>query len=220
MKEYYDVLTKNPLFKNISNKDLTSILECLNSIARSFYKGEFIFHAGDKAARVGIVLEGNAQVIKEDFNGDKTIISDIEAGDLFAEAYACAQVDELPISVLAVKNCRILFISYKKIMTTCTSACAFHRILIENMLSIVARKNIMLDQKIEHVTKRTTREKLISYLFSEMDKNKCGTFAIPFDRQQLADYLSVDRSAMCAELGKMKREGMIEYKKNRFTVNV
>ena len=136
--------------------------------------------------------------------------------DLFAEAFACAQVNEMPMDVTASESSEVLFLDFAKLITTCQDTCGFHKRLVENMMKVLAYKNVFLMQKVEHVTRRNTREKLLSYLSSQALKSGCSSFDIPFDRQELADYLAVDRSAMSAELARMKNEGLLKFKHNHF----
>jgi CRP-like cAMP-binding protein len=165
---------------------------------------------------VGVVLRGDVHIMQEDYWGNRTILARVDPGGLFAEAFSCSQTDELPVSVIAVEKSDVLLVDYKRIITTCSSGCAFHSKLIRNMMQILARNNILLTQKMEHITQRTTREKLFSYLSAQAKRAGSPRFVIPFDRQELADYLSVDRSALSSELGKMRAAGILSFEKNRF----
>jgi CRP-like cAMP-binding protein len=213
---FMPILNNSPLFAGIPDKDIESLLGCLSAVRRSYKKGEFVFAEGDSPETVGLVLSGSAHIINEDFWGNRNIISEIGAGNLFAEAFVCAEADTLPVSVVTAENTEVLLIDYRRIVTTCSSACTFHASMVENMLKILARKNVALVEKIEHLTKRGTREMLLSYLSEQAKINKSDAFNIPFDRQELADYLAVDRSALSAEMSKMKRQGLIDYQKNHF----
>ncbi|GHT78310.1 cyclic nucleotide-binding protein [Actinomycetota bacterium] len=214
-----ETLQNCPLFLDIDKQDILPLLDCLKSVQKTHKKNSFVFRAGDKATTVGIVLKGNVHVMQEDFWGNRTILANIESGGVFAEAFSCSQTNTLPISVIAASAAEVLLLDYQRIITSCSSACAFHTKLIKNMLKILAGNNIRLTQKMEHITQRTTRQKLLSYL-SEQAKlakaNKANSFYIPFDRQQLADYLSVDRSALSNELSKMRQDGLLLYHKNHF----
>lgn len=216
MNNLYKILKSNPLFHQIEDSDLTSILKCLSAQQKLFAKNEIIFRVNDKIASVGIVLSGLVQIMKEDVLGNRTILANLEEGDMFGEAFACAKVDSIPVNVTAATDCTVLLIDYQKIITTCQSSCQFHAKLIENMLTILARKNVFLNQKIEYLSKRTTKDKLISYLSYEAQITGSNSFQIPFNRQELADYLCVDRSALSRELSKMKEEGILSFQKNRF----
>lgn len=216
MKKYFKVLKNSALFSNISENDLENILKCLSSKNKFYKKNDFIFSEEDSTNYAGIVISGSVCVIKEDFWGNRAILDKLEVGDLFGEAYALADMDSLPISVIATQDCEVVLINCKKILKTCSNACSFHTRLVNNLMKILASKNISLNQKIYHLVKRTTREKLISYLSEQAEKQKSNTFKIPFNRQELADYLSVDRSAMSHELSKLKNEGIIEFNKSEF----
>lgn len=168
---------------------------------------------------MGLVLEGAVHIIKEDFWGNRSIIARIGPGELFAEAFSCAEIPSLPVSAAAVTDCTVLSINYRKIITVCSHACVFHTRLIHNMLHILALKNQMLMDKLGYLTKRTTREKLLSYLSAQAVQTGSSRFFIPFDRQELADFLCVERSAMSAELSRLKKEGLLDYRKNEFTLN-
>lgn len=211
----YDV-KKCPLFMGINDSQLETLLNCLTATRRTYKKDSFIFREDGKAASVGIVLDGGVYVVKEDFWGSRVIIAYIKSGGLFGEALSCAGVEKLPVSVVAAEKSEIMLIDYRKLVTSCTSACVFHAQLIKNMLHLLARENIMLTQKMEHMSKRTTREKLMSFLSFQAIKEKSNLVEIPFNRQDLADYLCVDRSALSRELGLMQKDGLLRYDKNRF----
>ena len=218
MEKYLDLLKTVSLFANVDMSDIKFLLNCLSAKTERFKENETIFLAGNKAEFVGIVLSGQVQVVKEDFYGNKNIVASIEKGQLFGEAFACADLKILPVSVFSAEDSEIMLIDYRKIITTCSNTCSFHSKLIYNMLRIVANKNIILSQKIEFISKRTTKEKLLAYLSSEAKKAGSNSFSIPFSRQELADFLSVDRSAMSAELCKLRDSGVIEFNKNKFVL--
>ena len=216
MEKYTDVLISCELFDGISQDDLRALLHCLNAHVRSYEKSAFIFSMGDAVTSIGIVLSGAAHVIKEDYWGARAILAHIEPGGLFGEAFTCAGIDQLPLSVSAAEKTEVLLIDYRRIIQTCSNACNFHTRLVMNMLRLLARKNIMLTQKIEVLTRKTTREKLLSYLSAQAIHAGSSRFQIPFNRQALADYLSVERSAMSAELSKMQRDGLIKTDRRHF----
>lgn len=211
-------MIQSPLFKGIAENDLKELLKCLNAKESAYEKNDFIFRAGDKASSIGVILSGGVYVLKEDFWGNRTILAKLEEGDLFGEAFACREEEKLPVSVMAVEKSRILFVDYRRIITNCPNTCVFHASLIENMIRILAGKNVMLTQKMEHMSKRTTREKILSYLSAQAVRCGSNAFTIPFNRQELADFLCVERSAMSAELGKMRKEGLLSCEKSRFVL--
>lgn len=219
MVNYYPVLKKVMLFDGIDEADIGSLLKCLSANEKKFNKGDIIYMDGDTILHVGIVLSGKVQIIKEDYFGNRTIMTEIGEGEIFGEVFACSKTDKIPVTVVSATNSVVLFVNYRHVITVCSSSCEFHLKLIENMLGILARKNFMLNHKIDCLSKRTTRERILTYLSFQSKKAKSNSFTIPFNRQELADYLCVDRSAMSSELGKMRDEGMVEFNKNKFTLH-
>ena len=216
MKKYLSVLTSCPLFKGIVADELEKLLGCLRPKVITALRGEMIMGEGDPATQIGIILSGSVQVIREDYYGNRSIMGKIGAGDMFAEAFACAGVACMPVSVIALEASEILLIEAASIMHSCAKGCGFHQQLIHNMVKILATKNLMCNQKIEVTSKRSTREKLMAYLMLQAKKEGSSTFVIPYDRQELADYLEVERSGLCAEISKLRREGILKSEKNRF----
>lgn len=207
---------QSPLWKGIAPQDLGQMLQCLTATERQYQKGEFLFYAGDKITAVGLVLSGCLHLVQEDFWGNRAILAEVTEGQLFGETYACIPSETLHISVYAAQDTKVLYLDVQRILQTCTSACHFHTQLIRNLLEISARKNLMLTQKISHMNQRTTREKLLSYLSEQAQKAGSACFTIPFSRQQLADYLCVERSAMSNTLCKLRDEGVLSFVRNRF----
>jgi CRP-like cAMP-binding protein len=216
MKKYLDVLKTVDLFKGIEEAELTSLLSCLSAQEAHYEKGQTVFSSGDSIERFGIVLAGQVQVIQDDYYGNRSILAKIGAGNLFGESFAYAEIKKLPVSVIAITESELLLIDCRRLAAPCTKVCVFHSKLIQNMLNIVSMKNIVLTQKIEFTAKRTTREKLLAYLSAEAKKAGSSSFCIPFNRQELADYLSVERSAMSAELSKLRADGILNFYKNQF----
>lgn len=216
MKRYVSILQRSPLFKSMSEQDLLAMLTCLSATVKEYHKDECIWLSGDQVKQVGLVLNGEVLIIKDDLYGNRSVLANVCVGDLFGEAFSCAGIKSLPVSVITVSKSTIMLIDYQRIINTCSNTCVFHMKLIENMLKILADKNIMLTQKIDHMSQRTTREKLLSYLSYVSTRANSTTFNIPFNRQELADYLCVDRSAMSSELGKLKAEGIIDFDRNEF----
>jgi len=209
-------LQQCPLFLQLSPTETELALECLAAYIRNYQKNDYIFHTEDTAGPIGIVLTGKAHVIREDYWGNREVLSPIEAGDMFGEAFACAGVPRLPVSVIAAGETEICFLDYPKLFSQRTASYSFQFKLIQNMLQILAGKNITLTQKMEHISKRTLREKILSYLSSLAIKTDSSHILIPFNRQELANYLSVDRSALSRELSIMQKEGLIQYTGSEF----
>ena len=218
MKKYLPVLKKCGLFNEIEEENLLAMLGCLEAKVISIEKERTIFQEGTPAKYIGIVLEGSVQMVQDDFYGNRTLVTHIEKNGLFGESFACAGTQNLPVSFLASQNGEVLFIDCKRITDTCCNACSFHKQVIFNLLHLVARKNLDLHQKIEITSKRTTREKLMAYLLSMAKQTNSNSFTIPYDRQALADYLGVERSAMSAEISKLRKDGIIECQKSNFTI--
>jgi len=218
MNDHSAGLANSPFFAGISEDNIEEMLTCLSARRKSYKKGEFILTAGDTTDSVGMVVSGSILVVKEDYWGNRFILSEMGPGMIFAETYACLATVPLEVTVEASSDCEILFLNFNKILTTCSNACEFHARLIHNLTTILASRNKMLTKKLEHMSQKTIRDKLLSY-FSDMSIS-CGspTFTIPFNRQQLADYLSSDRSALSTELGKLQKEGVIKVSKNTFTL--
>lgn len=218
MKNLHPIMEKCPLFDGILMEDLGSMLGCIGGKQINAAKGEYIFYEGEPAVYVGMVLSGAVRMEREDYYGNRSIVAHIGPAELFGETYACADVAALPISIVADEDCAVLLMDCRRITRTCSHACAFHSRIIFNLLRLVAEKNLVYDQKIQVTSKRSTREKLMAYLLNQAKIQGSSTFRIPYDRQELADYLEVDRSGLSAEISKLRREGILLSEKNQFTI--
>lgn len=218
MKDYFDRLCACPLFRDIERQELAKALECLSARVSSLAKGEVVLSEGDPANDVGIVLSGKLQIVRTDFFGNRSILAHLVPGELFGESFACAGVKEVPVTVAAVENAEVMLIDCLKITRSCGNTCHFHQRMIFNLLQIVAAKNLVFHQKIEVTSKRTTREKLMTYLTLQAKQQGSLEFEIPYDRQELADYLEVERSGLSAEIGKLRRQGIIETERRSFKI--
>ncbi len=216
MKPYVNVLAHCPLFFGIEEENLLKMLHCLGARVERFDKKYTVFSEGSPARYIGIVLSGSAQISQVDYYGNRSILSTVHRSDVFAEAFACAGVKELPVSVVANEPCEIMFIDCSHIMHTCHNNCGFHNQLIFNLMTDLARKTLLFHQRAEIIAKRTTREKLMTYLMYYSKQVKKNSFDIPFDRQELADFLEVDRSGLSAEISKLRAEGVLESKRKHF----
>ena len=216
VKKIFEIVKHNPLWTGIGYSDFQSVLNCLSAKTAAYKKNDVILLSGNSVNFVGLVLSGSVQIIKEDIDGRITILTELGVSELFGEVFACAGIMQSPVTVLAMENAEILLMNYKKIITFCTAACPFHAGLIGNMLKIIAHKNLTLNQKIEIMSKRTTRGKLLA--FFETHGGMAKKFTIPYNREELAQYLCVDRSAMSNELCKMRDEGFIKFHKSTFEI--
>ena len=215
MQKYIKVLKRTKIFAGVGDSEIESMLSCLGAKLKTYKKGEYVFRQGENVSDITVLLDGSLHIQKDDYWGNRSILGEISAGEMFGEAYAYDSGAMLN-DVVAVEDSVIIFFDVKRILTTCSSACSFHTRIVQNLFFAISEKNRKLVQKIGHISKRTTREKLISYLSEQAKKQNSGSFTIPFNRQQLADFLSVDRSAMSNELCKMRDEGLIEFEKNQF----
>ena len=216
MEKYLPVLKSCALFEGIDDADILRMLSCLGAKTESFDKKYTVFAEGNPAKYIGIVLSGEVQVVQVDYYGNRSILSVIGSHGVFAEAFACAEVRALPVSVIANEPSEIMLIECSHILHTCQNNCGFHQTLIFNLMKDLAEKTILFHQRIEITSKRTTREKLLTFLSLQASKAGKTSFDISFDRQELADFLEVERSGLSVEISKLKKEGIIENKKNHF----
>lgn len=211
----YLSLSNTKLFHEISTHNIQHVLKCLQSRVESFEKGEIIFSIGDEIREIGLVLSGSVLIENNDFWGNRSILAAIEKDNIFAESYAFIN-EKLKVTVIAAEDTEVLFLNTKSLITMCSKACNFHTQLIQNLLSISSSNNIRLSQRILNTSSKTIRGRLISYLSQESHKHFSNKFKIPLNRQELADYLNVDRSALSNELGKMRNEEILSFHKNEF----
>lgn len=206
------MLLHTALFQGISRQELPALLTQLNARRRQYDKGAVILHRGDQTARLGLVLSGTVHMVKEDFWGARTIVGLARPGEVFAESYACLQGAVLEVSVLAAADTEILFLDAAPALDGGAGGAQFSR----NLLAMLAGRNLTLTRKIGHMARRSIRDKLLSYLSAQAMQAGGPEFDIPLDRQQLADYLAVDRSALSTALGKLRGEGVLTFRKNHF----
>ena len=197
MKKYLPILKNSPFFKGLTDNEILSVLHCVEAVTVSKEKDSYIFRAADSTQVMGLVLSGCVLIIQEDLWGHRNILSKCHAGDFFGEPYAASPGAVLNISVVADEDCEIVFLNIQKLLVTCPTACGHHQKLIRNLVSVLANKILILNDKIRHSSL---------------------SFDIPFDRQQLADYLCIDRAAMSTEISKLQKEGFIKTHRNHFEV--
>lgn len=212
----FSFLSKTVLFKGVSPEEVEKMVSCLSAEHKLFSKGERIYCAGDTVQSMGLVLSGGVNIESDDIWGNKSILSHVSAGQIFAETYACIPGEPLMVDVVATEPAEILFLNTGHILQTCPSVCPYHSKLIRNLLFVLAQKNLNLSHRIFHTSPKSIRGRLVSYLSFQAARQGSYRITIPFNRQQLADYLSVDRSAMSNELSKMQRDGLLNVSKNTF----
>lgn len=218
MKKYIPILRQTRLFAGAKEDEIAAMLDCLQAKLCKYKKGGYVFRQGERINYIALLTEGSLHIRSSDYWGNQSIISTVSVGEVFGEAYAAPDSGVMLNDAVAVEDSAVLFFDVRRILAVCTSGCRFHTLVIQNMFFTVAEKNRKLVQKLGHMSKRTTREKLISFLSEEAKRQSSRSFAISLNRQQLADFLSVDRSAMSKELCKMRDEGLLIFEKNRFTL--
>lgn len=217
-QDYMGVIQKSRLFSGIEPDEANGMSKCLEITFREYDKEEVIFNEGDKITKIGMVIQGNVSIEKADYWGNRHIMTYVSLGEIFGEAYACSNDKTSNVEVVAADKCIVAFLDTYKVMTVCSSSCQFHSKLIHNLIYMLAERCVVMNEKITHLSKRSTKEKVLSYLSARAARCGSDEFDIPFNRQQLADYLSVDRSAMSAELSRMKKNGEIDFMKNHFII--
>ena len=204
------------LFRGITPEELPALLNCVEGHRRRYARQETILQAGQPTAYLGLVLSGTVHIVQEDFWGNRTIVGLAQAGEVFGESYACLPGEVLAVTAVAAEETEVLMLNGQKLSGGCERACGFHRQVTQNLVTLLAQKNGMLTRKMGHMARQTTREKLLSYLSEQALRHGGPTFDIPLDRQALADFLAVDRSALSATLGKLRKEGVLRFQKNHF----
>lgn len=218
MEKYFNILRKCPLFNEIKDENISAMMGCVGAKLQRFSKNNAIFSEGDQASHIGIVLSGAVQIIREDYYGNRSIVANIEPPQIFGETFACAETDELPVSVIASENAEVLLLDSKRLTHSCRNACEFHNQMIFNLMKVMAKKNLIFNEKLEITGKRSTREKVMTFLLLQAKKHHSDTFTIPYNRQELADFLEVERSGLSVEISKLCKAGIIEADKKTFRI--
>lgn len=211
-------LSQMPLFAGIREEELSPMLRCLQCFERSYQKGELILLESHAVRNVGLILSGTVHMIKEDEEGCETLILSMKAGELFGESFSCGSSRDARVSFLAAAPCTVLFLPFHRVLHTCTMTCTFHHRMIENMVRMMGDKNVQLMRKIEILSQKTLREKILTYLRLQAEAQQSRRITAPLGRVELADYLCANRSALTRELAAMKQEGILDYHKNTFVL--
>lgn len=219
MKKYMETLKKCSLFKGISDDDLIPMLGCLGAEVRSYSRNGSIFTEGEPVGKLGIVLDGTVQIVRNDYYGNRSILAAVEESQLFGESFVCAEIKKLPVNVVAAQESTVMLLDGDRVIHSCKNSCEFHNRIIFNLMKTVAEKNLLFNRKLEVLSQRTTREKLMTYLMQQAKAAGTDSFEIPYDRQALADFLEVDRSGLSAEISKLRNDGVIKCRKNQFTLH-
>lgn len=217
MRDFIECVN-SPLFAGIKAEERKAMLSCIGYHIGTFRKGEIVAFEAENIRHIGIVISGAVDMVKEDLWGNKTMLVRIRKNEIFGETFACGSDSLSVVTFLVSEEAQILFMPFDRVMHSCTMACQFHHRLIENMVKVIANKNRDLMQKVDVVSKRTIREKLLAYLSIQAQQQNSRYFEIPMGRVELAEYLCIDRSALTRELVKMKEDGLIDYDKNSFRI--
>lgn len=209
-------LRRTSLFRGISSKEVSAMAHCLGAVTRTYEPGQVIFRCGDAIQALGIVHTGTVHIVRMGYWGDENLVDVVGPGDVFAENYACMSDTTLNVNVVAARKTEVVFLHVHKVLHTCSSMCPFHIRLVDNLVGEIAHKNYALSNKMASVTQRTTRKKVLAYLSQVAMKKGMSSFEIPMNRQELADFLAVDRSALSSELSKLQKDGVISFSRNHF----
>ena len=216
MREILTMLASSSLFSGLTETEIQEIQQTLHGEQRAFERDECLLRAGDPAKAFGILLSGGALVRQEDFWGNQNILSSLHPGDCFAESFACLPGAILNVDVAASQPCEALFLKTERLLSGELSASIGGQRFLQHFLVNLAGKNLRLNEKITHMGQRSTRAKILSYLSACARRQGAAEFDVPFSRQQLADYLSVDRSGLSAELCRLRDEGLMEFQREHF----
>ena len=217
-EKYIAIMQSLPLFQNISKQDLVHLLKCLTYSIHTYKKGETISISDAPMKTIGIVLHGCVHMVKEDIWGDKTILAFIQKGQIFGETFACSSSFISTVSFLSAQVSTVLYLPFHRVMYQCSNSCLFHHMLIENMVKMIADKNVSLMKKAEIVSQKTLRKRILTFLHIESQLQKTSQLTLSMGRVEMAEYLSTDRSALTRELNHMQKEGLIKFHKNTFTL--
>lgn len=216
IEKYYNQIKNSPVFYGMNDEELKGLLECFHARVRKYEKEEMIIRQGDIISNIYLILDGGVNIEKDSYWGRRIIISRLGKNQNLALSFVGSKNVESSVDAITVEETLVLILSYEKCTSMCQNACTRHKVLINNLFQILSKENIELIQKIENVSQKSIRDKVLTFLSNEAQKNHSNQFDIKFNRQDLADYLNVDRSAMSFELSKLQKEGLIKYNKNHF----
>lgn len=212
------VLQQSSLFEKIEKESIGHLLNCLGIQVKSYEEQHIIIELESCVNEIGVVIEGEVEIVKENRLGDRMIVGILGEGQIFGEGIVCTKKRLSPVTVRTKTKAKIAVVPYERIIMTCGERCSFHKQLIQNMLYVLGEKNYHLNQKIDYLILKGMREKLALYLLEQSYREGKSSFSIGLNRNDLAEYLNVSRSAMSRELSRMKEEGLIDYYKNSFKI--
>ncbi|MBQ8886909.1 MAG: Crp/Fnr family transcriptional regulator [Candidatus Gastranaerophilales bacterium] len=204
------------LFENVRNNEVLELLKCIGIKTKVFKTDAIIVRQAGKIDFLGVILSGNATISKTDSMGNKTIVEELKMNDIFGHNIVCCGLDKSPVDIIANRECEVLFLPFEKVVTPCEKLCPYHLQLIKNVMKMISKRNSLLNDKIDIIGQKTTRDKILALL--ETHRNGEKVFSIPYSREEMAKFLHVDRSAMSRELCKMRDEGILRFHKNHFEI--
>ncbi len=216
MKRELQVLKESTLFQGVDESEISEMAKCMGAYKVKYAEGEFLFRRGDRIDWIGIVLEGKVESVKEDWWGNRTVMAEYQKGQQICCEYACSPGENIDVSMIAVTQCEVMLFNIGKVANVCPTSCEFHQKLVKNLMMTLARDSISLNMRLDEMSKRSTRDKICAFLSDQARRAGSNDFFIPYNRQEMADRLGVERSAMSGELGRMQRDGIIEFEKNHF----
>ena len=211
-------LANTLLFRGMDPSDIEEMLGCLLAKECTYKKGEILLPEGSPTEQIGVVLIGRVIIELGDVWGNNSVLSSIGPGGIFAETYACIPGEPLMVNVTAAEDTEALLLNIRRVLEPCSKVCPYHVRLVRNLLALCAGKNLQLSRRVLHTGPKSIRKRLLSYFSECIKRTGSYSFDIPYNCQQLADYLSVERSALSNELSIMQRDGLIRYEKNHFDV--
>ena len=218
MTEHMDAIKKCALFEGIEENEILKILTCLKARVVELRKNDYAAVSDGRYEGMGIVLEGEAAIVKDSLDGNRTRVNIFRAGEMFGEVVAICKSDRWPASVQALTDCTILYAHPEKILDFCDNICSYHKVLLANLVRVVSQKAYMLSRKVDYLSLRSIAGKLSKYLLEQWEESGKATFTLPLNREELAEFLNVSRPSMSRELGRMRDEGIIEYYREAFRI--
>jgi len=216
MEKYFSKLAQSGLFGGFSVNEISDMAACLGAKVAAYEKGRAIFMQGDEIPDVGIIIEGRVKIQKENVSGKTIMLDELGPGEIFGAGFCACDTAKMPVGVWAAVDTVVMFVEYNRIITTCRSACEFHRRLIRNMFLIMSDKLASKSKKISILKNTTTKEKLMAFFEMQSEKSNSPEFVVEFSRGELAEYIGSNRSAMSRELHSMRAEGLIEFNGKHF----
>lgn len=216
IEKYIDIIQKSSLFKGISTDEVISLLHCLSPKIQSYSKNQNIVNSGETIDRFGIVLDGEATVLKENAEGNRVILTVVKKGDLFGEMLVFSSKKSWPVTVRVQSSCKVLFLTHSDLIARCGNNCPSHMSMLQNFMKVLSDKSLMLNKKVEYLSIKSIRGKICTYLLEQCQMTSSNTITLPLNRNELADFLNVSRPSMSREICRMRDEGILDFHLSTF----